>query len=75
MQKRKNKFFVLTPGVFVSLVVLEIALRVIGVVHFYSAGAKETVKSDSDTFVILCLGDSFTFGSGAPNNNGYPPPS
>lgn len=51
---------------------MEIILRIIGYFHFKIANSDWLVKNSDDSYVILCLGDSFTFGVGAPNDKSYP---
>jgi len=63
------------PSVVVFLLLLEIALRLGGVVYGYvrhpqGHSAASAVKSNTTT--ILCLGDSFTEGNGATAENSYP---
>lgn len=68
----RRKFAVVCIGVAASLLMLEIGLRIIGAV---SAGFVPACRGKSvpdKTRTIICLGDSFTFGVGAPSGKGYP---
>ena len=59
-------------GTLMSVVVLEVSLRVVGVVYSLQTRQGHPVKRDPGTYVILCLGDSLTLGNGAPPGRGYP---
>jgi lysophospholipase L1-like esterase len=72
MQNSWNKIIVLILGVLASLVVLEASLRIVGIVYSHRAREDNTVKRETGALVILCLGDSFTQGNGAPKGRGYP---
>ena len=68
--------FVTLPGIIVFLIMVEICLRLGGYIYtryrhpeIYSKGTTSTLGA----FNILCLGDSFTEGSGAGGaENAYP---
>jgi hypothetical protein len=70
----KQKIFVLITGLLTAGILLEVALRITGSVHMkgrfedkaYSLGRKECV------YTILCLGNSWTLGVGAPTGMSYP---
>jgi len=68
----QNRFLSLIAGVLFSLIVLEIFLRLMGGVYFYFQQEDKTFKRKPGTFVVLCIGDSFTEGSGAPGGESYP---
>ena len=72
MQNSKGKIVALILGTVMSVVVLEVSLRVVGVVYSLQTKQGHPVKREPGTYVILCLGDSFTEGSGAPKGKGYP---
>ncbi|MDD4216331.1 MAG: SGNH/GDSL hydrolase family protein, partial [Bacteroidales bacterium] len=55
----------------VVLVLLEITLRIIGFA-FNNAEAETKISNDDGKFVVLCIGDSFTYGVGSTNGNDYP---
>ena len=62
---------VLALGLFIALLLLEGALRVIG--HFHvEESRKRGGKVAQGTTRILCFGDSFTFGVGAASGEDYP---
>ncbi|MFQ3675540.1 MAG: SGNH/GDSL hydrolase family protein, partial [Endomicrobiia bacterium] len=55
----------------VILVLAEIFLRIFGAIYSSDTQVKSRQKSGDD-FVILCIGDSFTYGIGATKGNDYP---
>lgn len=69
-----NILVFLTGTVFwliVILLLLEISLRIIGFVY----SGKQTsanINNDDGKFVVLCIGDSFTYGVGSTKGNDYP---
>gem|GEM_PF-2013877 len=54
------------------LFLLEIALRAGGALYLNLKYPSKPVKADPSSFKILCLGDSFTQGFGAPIGKSYP---
>jgi len=62
---------VLTLGLFIALLLLEGALRVVGFLHVRES-QKRGSKAGQGTHRILCFGDSFTFGVGAASGEDYP---
>ena len=72
MRASGNKIITLILGLLVSLAVLEVSLRVVGVVYSHRAQDTRAVKRGPGTIAILCFGDSFTQGFGAPRGRGYP---
>ncbi|MEJ5267319.1 MAG: SGNH/GDSL hydrolase family protein [Bacteroidales bacterium] len=55
----------------VILVLVEIFLRIFGAIYSSDTQVKRRQKSGDD-IVILCIGDSFTYGIGATKGNDYP---
>lgn len=55
-----------------ALFLLEIALRAGGALYLNLKYPSKPVKADPGSFKILCLGDSFTQGFGAPVGKSYP---
>ncbi|MCK5393225.1 MAG: hypothetical protein KAJ14_08405, partial [Candidatus Omnitrophica bacterium] len=70
----KKKIILIIFGFSLVFVCIEIFLRIIGAGYlFYRQGQnKSSIKSESDSYTILCLGDSFTFGIGAKKDHDYP---
>ncbi|MFH1620185.1 MAG: GDSL-type esterase/lipase family protein, partial [bacterium] len=66
----RARFFALCLGLIACLVMLEAFLWISG--FFYSGDRSRDEKSGGRNRVILCLGDSFTFGYGLPQNQTYP---
>ncbi len=67
--KRRLGAFVL--GLVATVVLLEVALRIVGMIHFREVTARKGEVHGSD-YTILCMGDSFTFGIGASEEGDYP---
>lgn len=59
-------------GLIFILLALEIALRIIGIINLRKSGTAPTAIRYSGTYIILCLGDSWTGGIGAPEGKDYP---
>lgn len=67
-------------GLLIFVLTLEISLRILGSLHKRHAARKGKIISYSgsrggaqkDYYAILCYGDSFTVGIGAPKRMGYP---
>lgn len=70
-----NAFLVIL-GVFVSLLVLEASLRLSGAFYSKTYPTNRRIpvsdQPDKKSAVILCLGDSFTYGLGTTPENNYP---
>ncbi len=66
---RRIKLFLV--GSVVCLIVLEISLRVVGMVYS-RISERDNRGGGEDTITILTVGDSFTFGLGAPRDQSYP---
>jgi len=67
--------FISLPGLLIFLFLVEAGLRGGGVLYLKFRHAETYVKpayKTKNTFNILCLGDSFTFGSGTSPENSYP---
>lgn len=71
-----NKIFLIFTGILISLLIIEFSLRIGG--YFFQLQAKKgeiTKKLNRvsvDSLVVLCAGDSNTFGAGAKNGYSYP---
>jgi len=71
MEKNRERLLSFVIGIVICMVALEIALRVVGSMY---ARMSETDNTPERTGAktILCIGDSVTFGIGAPRNLSYP---
>lgn len=68
-------FFISLPSLLVFLFLIELSLRLGGVLYLkfnYPETCVNHADRTNNTFNILCLGDSFTFGSGTLSENSYP---
>jgi lysophospholipase L1-like esterase len=67
-----KKIFVLILGLFLALVIFEISLRFIGFIDtFQGRTDHHQTSSPQKVFKILTLGNSYTYGSGAPRGMSY----
>jgi len=67
--KRRLGTFIL--GVVATVVLLEVALRIVGMIHYMEVSARKGKVREGD-YKILCVGDSLTFGIGASEGEDYP---
>jgi len=67
-----RKIFIIFIGLFITLVLLEISLRVIGYIHLKKRYDYSIMNKKRGDYTILCIGDSFTAGLGARIGKGYP---
>lgn len=70
-QSLKSRLAVFTIGILLCCVILEISLRLVGGVYS-RLSESEDVGSNHPINTILCLGDSVTFGLGAPRGFSFP---
>jgi hypothetical protein len=66
----RSRLLALTLGAVFCLIVFEAALRVIGYLEL--RGARPPAPPDDGKFRITCIGNSYTYGSGAPRGMSYP---
>lgn len=71
---RKQKVILIIFGFIIVIMLLEIALRVTGFAYknYRISNRSNEIGIKNDAIKILCLGDSFTFGNGAPKGHSYP---
>lgn len=70
MIKFNEKIIVFFLGISVAILLIEIILRIIGYIHIKTVTSDRIIKKND--YVILCIGDSFTLGAGAPPDKSYP---
>ncbi len=68
----RKKFTVFFVGIITSLLLLEICLRIIGIISLRKFDKQLAGNRYGDSYIILCLGDSFTYGTGAAYGMDYP---
>ncbi len=71
MGPAKRRFVVFFTGIVIFLLVLEVTLRVVGLIYAEQA-AVDTQRLGEGDRTVLCVGDSVTFGIGAPRELSYP---
>ncbi len=71
MEKNRERLLSFVIGIIICLVALEIALRVVGSMYARMSETDST-PDRTTTKTILCIGDSVTFGIGAPRILSYP---
>ena len=57
--------------ILIILLLAEIALRIVGVIYSEKQ-ANTDIDNTDGKFVVLCIGDSFTYGVGSTKGNDYP---
>ncbi|PLX07023.1 MAG: hypothetical protein C0596_12885 [Marinilabiliales bacterium] len=55
----------------VVLLLLEVSLRIVGYIYTEKQNSPE-IQNNDEKFVVLCIGDSFTYGVGSTKGNTYP---
>ena len=74
MKSTKKKLLSFFIGLVMAAFLLEIGLRIISRIYLRKTISNEKLLSGSKNscYTILCLGESFTFGTGATAGNDYP---
>lgn len=74
MNSIKKRFLVFFMGLFFAVIFIEIGLRVAGSINSKRENSGNFISNydRSDKYKILCIGDSFTYGMGAKQDEGYP---
>ena len=68
----KEKFIVILISISIFLLLLEISLRITGWISLKTQDNAGSYAANKDSYIVLCLGDSFTYGVGAPLGQDYP---
>jgi len=71
MNRKKHRLVAFLAGMVVCLLAMELILRVVGAIYAYRSESDEVIKVPAQC-TILCVGDSVTFGLGAPRTQSYP---
>jgi len=71
MNRKKHRAVAFLAGIVVCLLAMELILRVVGAIYAHRSESDEVIK-DPAQCTILCVGDSVTFGIGAPRIQSYP---
>lgn len=73
MNKTKNKWLLVLFGIIVIPSIIEGGLRIAGYIYYLGrVGVEKKLSNEIADVRILCVGDSFTFGAGAPPAYSYP---
>ena len=74
LKNLKEKSIIFFIGLFTAVLLLEIGLRIVGIIHLKSAVSEQELLTTGENshYTILCLGDSFTYGVGASQEKSYP---
>ncbi|MFH2137587.1 MAG: GDSL-type esterase/lipase family protein [Candidatus Omnitrophota bacterium] len=68
-----RKFLLIIFGIIICFIVVECALCVLGIVYKKICVPEYDITcKNKDDFTIICLGDSFTYGTGAGPENSWP---
>ena len=70
MKDISAKLAAFTAGAFILALCLEMFLR--GVGSLYVTAVPATERKAGGAYTVLCIGDSFTNGAGAPPESSYP---
>ena len=74
MNNKKQQILTFLMGLFTILMLLEAGLRIVSYSYQNSRAVPDgsVIHKQKNSFVILCLGNSYTFGAGAPWGESYP---
>lgn len=70
MSQFKSRTLALFLGLLFCVLVIEVGLRAIGLVEDFQR--KKSTTADSSAYRIMCIGNSYTYGAGAPKGFSYP---
>ena len=68
----KQKILIAIAALIITIILLEIFLRLFGFIYIHHRLGSLNKRKAGDAVRLLCLGDSFTFGIGAPGGYSYP---
>ena len=71
MTSKKHRAIALFAGIIICILAIECALRIVGAIYAHRSVTDQGTRNPSQ-YTILCVGDSVTFGLGAPRTQSYP---
>ena len=71
MTSKKHRAIAFFAGIIICILAIECALRIVGAIYAHRSVTDQGTRNPSQ-YTILCVGDSVTFGIGAPRTQSYP---
>ena len=71
MTSKKHRAIAFFAGIIICILAIECALRIVGAIYAHRSVTDQGTRNPSQ-YTILCVGDSVTFGLGAPRTQSYP---
>jgi len=68
---KKHRAIAFFAGIIICILAIECALRIVGAIYAHRSVTDQGTRNPAQ-YTILCVGDSVTFGLGAPRTQSYP---